>query len=293
MRKLAAILTLSAVATDSAAYGQAAGSPHIRVTDVFEVASVRPAGPQPGAGRWSGGPGSADPSRVTFTNTSLLQLCRIALNAPNDFQLAAPPWAESQRFDIVATMQPDTKSEQYRKMLQNLLVERFGLVFHTEERTIPGYDLVVGKKGIKLKDVVLEPSAAPNDPAGRSGATVNQNRRFRFYPDGQVKILARDHNMEGIVQICQNRTHKPVTDKTGLQGRYDFDLSYSDTPASMPASEPSGTAAGPAGPALSLDVPAFGFLGAIEAQLGLRLEAKKQLVDIVIIDRLERAPTEN
>ena len=120
----------------------------------FDVASVKPAGPLVmGQKTKSGGPGTPEPGRVTFTHVPLSYLLAQAYDVWED-QVTGPAWLSdwSHAFTIVATMSPTTTPEQYRFMLQNLLAERFGVRVHRERQTRPGYELVVAEGGPKLEE---------------------------------------------------------------------------------------------------------------------------------------------
>src|SRR5690242_14981596 len=113
----------------------------------FDVASVKPAGPVVmGQKTKSGGPGTAEPGRVTLTHVPLAYLLTEAHDVWLD-QVSGPAWVSDwgHAFTIVATMPPSTTREQYRVMLQNLLAERFGVRVHIERQTRSGYELVVAE----------------------------------------------------------------------------------------------------------------------------------------------------
>ena len=153
--------------TSCAAFGQAAAE-----SPTFEVASVKPAEPQTGMGirvMMRGGPGSADPGQITYSNVSLKNVLTIAY-AVKGYQINGPKWLDSERFDIVAKIAKGATKEQFQLMLQNLLAERFKLTLHHETKELPMYALVVGKSGPKLKESVEEDPAAGAGSPGGSGA---------------------------------------------------------------------------------------------------------------------------
>src|SRR3954471_3836673 len=113
----------------------------------FEVASIKAAAPQT-EGRFMVRMGG-DPGRIDYTNVSLRDLIRQAY-AVKDYQVVAPDWTNSARFDVQAKLPPDTPQEQRNMMMQALLAERFGLKIHKESKEVPVYSLVVGKNGPKL-----------------------------------------------------------------------------------------------------------------------------------------------
>jgi len=132
----------------------------------FEVASVKPAAPQAGRGMMRGmrgGPGTPDPTRITYTNATLTMLLTMAYNVKR-YQITAPAWFDSEGYDITAKIPEGTPMAQFRVMLQNLLAERFKVVLHKESKELPSYNLVVAKGGPKLKESVIDPNA-PASPA--------------------------------------------------------------------------------------------------------------------------------
>jgi uncharacterized protein (TIGR03435 family) len=128
----------------------------------FEVASVKPTQHGRNAEGWSRS--SVDipsPGRLVAENSSLDELIRFAYSL-QDYQVSGPVWLndDSESFDILASAPPDTPKAQIRVMLQNLLMERFQLAAHRENKVLPIFELVVGKNGPKLRAA---------DPAGRKG----------------------------------------------------------------------------------------------------------------------------
>src|SRR5579862_3901125 len=123
----------------------------------FEVASVHPAGQKPpglfpAAGKVTGGPGTADPTRITYTWALVRVLLMDSFGVPLD-QITGSDWVMGQdaRFDITANVPAGATKDQAREMLLNLLKERFHLTFHTEKKDFDLYTLVVAKGGPKLK----------------------------------------------------------------------------------------------------------------------------------------------
>src|SRR5580698_1499923 len=142
MRKAMALGFLTA-----AAFGQTA----------FEVASVRPVPDTgyPGQGISRGGPGTADPGRLTFEHATLKLLVMHAYGL-QDFQVSGTDWIGTERFDVAATIPAGATKDQVNLMLQNLLAERFKLKLHRESRIFAVYELTVGKGGSKMR-------VSPND----------------------------------------------------------------------------------------------------------------------------------
>jgi len=197
----------------------------------FEVASVKPAAPQAGArvliGR-QGGPGTPDPTRITYTNTALKQFILVAYNL-KPYQITGPDWLDTERFDIVAKVPAGATKEQANVMMQNLLVDRFKLSFHTVTKELPLYELVVGKNGHKLKPPVKDTSAAapsPDSGPGRGGPPPLGKDGFPVIPPGgrgmmmmsmggPLKIAANLQSMTDLADMLANQVGTPVVDKTG------------------------------------------------------------------------------
>jgi len=191
------------------------------------------------------------------------------------------------RFIIQAKIPEGTTRDQFYQMLQNMLVERFGLKFHRDEKEVQGYQLVVAKNGPKFKEsgpeapkeatpsggsrpgvigpTPLGPDGFPVVPPGVSGSWMSFNR-------------ARDQwlrtSMQKFATQLDYHVGKPVVDATGLKGTYDLFLHWVPDQDLPDASGPT-------------------IFAALQDQLGLKLEPKKVVVPIVIVDHAEKVPTEN
>lgn len=290
----------------------------------FEVASIKPSPPPSGGmfrmGGLSGGPGTADPSQVKFNGATLAILLMQAYNVKR-FQITGPDWMNAAQFDIVAKVPPGATKDDVRVMLQNLLAERFQMKVHLEKKEMQAYALVVGKGGVKMKP---SPDAPPADPAavpaGLPGPPKMDRNGFPVLPPGgngatlmmftgsQMRMTATRRSMANICDFLSGQLSKPVVDQTGLTGIYDFNMEFAQdgplmgpggAPMPPPPPPPPGASAGMAGgapagasPAGAGD-PAPTLIGAVQDQLGLKLEPKKLPVDIVVVDHAEKTPTEN
>jgi len=291
----------------------------------FEVASIKPS-PPPEMGMMRvgsrGGPGTGDPTRFTASNFSLSNLVTLAYDL-RPYQLTAPSWLNSERFDIVAKVPPGATKEQFRVMLQNLLAERFKLVMHREKKELPMFELVVGKGGPKLKEsedqADSEPAAgAPppmpggpmQDKMGKDGfPEMPAGRTMTMMMPGRARMTAYKQTMEALATRLSMSAGRPVMDGTGLKKKYDFTLTYAPESTGMGPmgmASPSGgggmamvgTAGGPVGGPMpdhtAADAEPLPTLAtALQEQLGLKLESKKGPVDIVVVDKIEKVPTEN
>jgi uncharacterized protein (TIGR03435 family) len=252
------------------AFGQ---SPAAQVS--FEVASVKPAAAPP-SGRGGfivrGGPGSSDPVLATFANIDLFSLVAMAYGVRRH-QVSAPDWLKTARFDITARVPAQTTEEQYRLMLQDLLAERFRLTLHHDQKELQVYELVVAKDGPRLEESKIEPAGANSGlqpPPPMSSPPLGYQ--------GPVNVILGTASMERMINVLSGLLDEPVIDGTGLKGTYDIKLH------ALVASHPS--ADGSAGEAPEL-------FEALHEQLGLRLVRKKRSIDVLVIDRMERTPTEN
>lgn len=245
----------------------------------FEVASVKPApppGPARPAGRQiHGGPGSPDPGTITYINMDLLSLVTMAYDA-HAYQVVGPDWLISTRFDIAAKLPRRTTLAQFRAMLQNLLADRFKLSVHRDQKQFQGFDLTVAKGGPKLTKSTETSVSTAGDGGPQPPPTPPQP------PPGYAGVIALRLNrssMEHFAEFLSGVLGQPVHDVTGLTDTYDIQVRYSLAglqPEVSPGED-------------SLPTP----LEALQQQLGLKLVPRKETVSLVVIDRIEKTPTEN
>jgi uncharacterized protein (TIGR03435 family) len=247
---------------------------------MFEVASVRLSGPKSVRGS-DGGPGSKDPTRYTFGRASLHDLILIAYHVEL-FQVSSKRPLDRDEFDLVAKVPAGTTKEQFQAMLRNLLVERFHMKLHIETRNFPAFELVLAKGGTKLGTEAATKLASRGDfpqlTQGKPGL-IARNSMIR----GQTITLIRglQQPVSRLVEILRTAEPRPVVDKTGLGGSYDFTLEFStDLPHGTVdfAAEPPGV------PDLNT---------ALRDHLGLQLIAKRLPFDVVVVESFDRLPTEN
>jgi uncharacterized protein (TIGR03435 family) len=211
----------------------------------FEAASVRPASQLKGGDQqvgMSGGPGTANPGQFRASGASIWTLILLAYHI-SQYQVVGPEWLKSSRFDVLAKVPGKATSEEFNMMFQNLLVERFKLTSHRERRELPVYNLVVAKGGPKLKKVVDDPQAKNDDtalPAASAPAkyTLGDDGYPALRPEpgatsgtamadnGRVTDWMGKLTMEQFATIMSSRTGRPVTNRTGLQGRYDITIRF-------------------------------------------------------------------
>jgi uncharacterized protein (TIGR03435 family) len=257
----------------------------------------------------TGGPGTNSPGRFSCAGVNLKPLLLRAYDLMS-YQLEGPPSIDSDRFDIDAKIPPGTTKEQFNLMLQNLLVERFGLAVHRETRELPIYELVVAKGGLKMKEAEKAPAGAqtPPEPSADGGPpnlhmTRNKDRLPEFPPgvpgmlalpvSGGAWVTARMQTIANLLQMLQSQIGRPVVDKTGVTGIYDFNLRFAPESAGAGGA---GSAASAEPPSVALSAasdPAPSLFTAFESQLGLKLEPKKGPVEMLVVNHVNRTPTEN
>jgi uncharacterized protein (TIGR03435 family) len=238
----------------------------------FEVASLKPSSPQ-SENRLEGGPGTSDPLRFTYTSATLEDLVATAWKLEY-FQISSKESIDRDHFDLIAKIPPGAGKEQFRLMLQTLLVERFRLKFHTEHRQFAGYALVIAKSGFKPQQAPAggEFPERPDKP----GITANHFLRNGYEI---VRMRGRQMPISKIAGAIDVPGDGPVVDQTGLTGTYDFTLEYA-----YPLSEAQ---------AISEAPPASSVFAAVQQQLGLRLVPKRVPFTVVVIDSFDRVPSEN
>jgi uncharacterized protein (TIGR03435 family) len=242
-----------------------ASSPDARLL-AFDVVSIK---------RNNSGPGPVmivspmDSDEILVRNASPRLIIGEAYGIPLHDQIAGlPDWADSEAYDMTAKVaEPDLAA--FRKllpmqrspMLQTVLANRFHLICHLETKTLPALALVVAKGGPKLKQV--EPRILPNGRKEPGGIDSTRNR-----------LTATGASMLPLLHFLQRQLGRPVVDRTGLTGNYDFKLTWTPDPGTIAA--PADAESGPS------------VFTAIQEQLGLRLEPVKTPVQILVVDHIER-----
>jgi bla regulator protein blaR1 len=199
-------------------------------------------------------------NRYTMFHTMLKSLISTAYGVPYNKILGGPAWLDSQHYDLSAKAPGDARitKKQMEPMLQELLKERLHLTVHSERRIVPGYAMVIAKGGSKLK---------PNTGAPFLGM------------DAGFELRWQNVSPELIAHLVESKLKQPVVDKTGLTGTYDFHLIFTRDREDYPN-----------------DVPHADFgdiFNAIQAQLGLRLVKQQVPGEYLVIDHVERVPSEN
>ncbi len=279
------ILTLGAAFTVCAAggFGQGRGElsqvPLVVPADKlpeFDVADIQPAkdtGARPNAQFLPGG-------RLQFSSLPLKFMILAAWGWENDEGrvTGGPAWMNSEQFNIVAKAPPDSSIDILRLMLRAVLVKRFGLEAHIEDKVMPVYALTRGKGEPKLK-----PSA------GEGKADCH-----RSMDDGVLNAtcsyLTMDEFANSLRGMAPAYVDKPVVNLTDLKGQFDFKVSWTPRGALLGTNAPGGDGTAPVAPE-----PTAGGLTIFESvdkSLGLKLEAARHAIPVVAVDRVNRTPTE-
>jgi uncharacterized protein (TIGR03435 family) len=239
----------------------------------FEVATVKPTAPD-----WQGGAyfTMQGGHRFIVQNYTLKALIGAAWNLNPRLISGGPTWAGSDHYDVVAgtpgELSPDT--DEQMSMLRTLLANRFKLTFHREQKELSIYALTVANGGPKIKQSDALPSG------------VRQALVFRLFPERRALLPARDATMAEFASVLQRGPlDRPVVNKTGLAGRYDFSLDWAPDESAF-----GGLIAGRQ--PLPDDAAEPDLFTAVQQQLGLKLEATRGPVVTFVIDQAER-PSEN
>jgi uncharacterized protein (TIGR03435 family) len=283
----------------AAAFGQ------LSETLTFEVASVKPSDPVPPNGRVffgppRGGPGTQDPTRITWTYATLNNFLMMAYDVPS-YQLSGPDWLGTQRYDVTANVPAGANKEQVRAMWRSLLAERFRVVLHHESKEFQVEELVIGKSGHKLKESAEDPIAAQQagPPSFQNGELASPGlvTSIAMGPHGPTAhAAAKAQPLSKLTAMLANQLHRPVLDKTGLAGIYDFTLDFTPDLNGTPIpGRPAASGVGPAStnPGDDIAEPSPDLAGAVQRQLGLRLVGSRAKLDVIVIDKAEKVPTGN
>jgi uncharacterized protein (TIGR03435 family) len=233
----------------------------------FEVASIKTTPSDWRGGRWIR---MQSVHQFAARNHTLKTLLAAAFNVSPQAISGGPSWVDSDRYDILAKTPGEAlpNLNEQMAMLRKLLTDRFTLTFHRESRELPIFALTVARGGSKLKESTASPDAPPEGPPPLI---------FMVAPD-LIRLPGRSATIAELASVMQRvALDKPVVDRTGLPAKYDFDLEWT----------PDETQFGGAFPGSSDASAKPGLFAAIQQQLGLRLEATKGPVDVLVIDHVE------
>ena len=260
VNRLAALVVLAALELSSHRWIVFAQTP------AFEVASVKIHKDGGGTTR------EIEPGRMRYLNITLGEFIMMAYGVKR-YQITGPDWAvnnaSSDRYDIVAKAAGGDPPGRIRQMIGPLLSERFKLQLHRETRELPVFALTVAKGGPKFKE----------GDGGESSA----------YPDGKGGISFRNYPIDALATLLSNMpaVGRAVVDRTGLSGKYTF-------AANLSGAAP-GASVGDIKKSIGADVDPVSspILSNLQLQLGLKLDAAKVPMEMIVIDHAEKTPTED
>ncbi|HTX38206.1 MAG TPA: TIGR03435 family protein [Bryobacteraceae bacterium] len=280
---------LAAAVAACGVFGQSADAPR------FAVASIKPNAQGPADFR------GADPVRILPGGRLLVERAALRYFIQNaygvkPFQLlGGPGWIDSTYYDIDAKAEGNPSPSEMRRMMQVLLEDRFHLKVRRETRQLPVYDLTVAKSGLKLPPskpgscLSPDPDAPPLPPA--PGRPAPCGHILMMVSPAGARMIGGQASMAELVRILSNVLGRMVIDKTGFTGTFDVHLEFSpdDSLGGLP------TPAGPNDPRVPT-VPADPnhptLFGALAEQFGIKVEAAKGPVEVIVIDQVER-PSSN
>jgi uncharacterized protein (TIGR03435 family) len=239
----------------------------------FEAASVKPnLSKEPGIMR------RPSPGRVFYGNAPIHVVVEEAYGVRPDHVLNYPSWADKETFDITATYSAN-QQRQVPLMLQTLLDERFSLRLHREMREMPVYELVRARTDGPLGPRI-RPSAAEclPKPGERSPCTL-------LIQEGRFRGIGTNWGDGRVLTLNIGVWDRPIIDRTGLSGSFDIDLEWTPDPAQARSTDAAARAAAAVAATPGERVSIF---TALQEQLGLRLQAARASLEVLVIDRLER-----
>jgi uncharacterized protein (TIGR03435 family) len=241
----------------------------------FEVADVRPSRPDEKE-NFTMVDGRIDAKAIT-----LKDLIEFAWNLEDDTLTGGEKWLGAERFDVVAKSAPTASVDTLRRMLQALLVERFGLKVHEDRQPATVYALTAVKP--KLRNA---------DPAERSTCNMSLVDAERVYTCQNVTMA---QFAERLRDVAAGYLQHPVVDLTGLKGSYDFTVTWAPQNRVYGRGGPPASQTGTYGPAPASADPSgeLTVFEAVDRQLGLRLAVQKHPMPVIVIDHVERKPAEN
>jgi uncharacterized protein (TIGR03435 family) len=220
----------------------------------FEVAAIKPSNPND-----TGDGFHLDGRQIYIENQTLEKLLLFAYGVHPKQVVDGPEWLATERYDIKgvpdAPGQPSLK--QMQEMVQKLLADRFALKFHREQRELSVYAITVAKGEPKLTKNTTNPDGQMDENGSGSGTSTS--------------LKFTNTSMSEFGMVMQFMGDRPMVDRTGLAGRYDFVLryTYDETKVTDPNAPP-------------------GLFTAIQEQLGLKLDAVKAPAEVLVVDKVER-----
>jgi len=280
----------------------------------------------------TGGPGSADPGRINYEFVNLRQVLAQAYGVKS-YQISGPSTLDTERYNITAKVPAGTTKDQFGVMLQNLVADRFKMTVHREKKELSSYALVVAKGGVKMKVAAEDPAGSDAPPpsfGGSAGSPARLNMGKDGFPEmpkgigrggvammmmpGKMRMSGSGQTIARLCETLERQLDRAVVDMTELTAKYDFTLTFEPEQSKMmaglgrgPVGGPGAGSAGSGGGGVTIGGPGGGgpdmhnadaetppnLFTAVQEQLGLKLEPRKILTELVVIDHLEKAPIEN
>jgi len=254
---LSALITVQCVKAQEPAAGADTTKPTKMPRDAdpgWEVATVKPSSPSDKGDRIH-----LHGRHWTFERETAEMMLLIGYNVHKSQIAGAPAWVKTQQWDVdgLADVDGEPNLSQLQSMVRKVLVERFGLKLHREQREMPVFALTVGKGGPKLTVNTSDPNGLM-DQENRGGSTWRMEQ-------------LKNTSMPELALILQFHVDRPILDQTGLKGRYDFQVKWTTDESQLP---------GPDAPP--------GLFTAIQEQLGLKLEPVRAMAPVLVVDAVER-----
>jgi len=219
------------------------------------------------------------------------------------YQISGPDWISSDRFDIAATIPAGVSTTQMPEMLQRLIEDRFQLKMHREKKDFPVYALEIAKGGLKMQAHPPDPNAANADATTPANTNVNGSAqgisidfgRGSSYTFANNRFEARKLTLANVVRALELYTDRPVVDMTGLTGTYDFTLEVTaeDYQAMLIRAAVSAGVTLPPQELRLLDGASIPSLFDALQKVGLKLDARKAPLDVIVVDDARKTPTDN
>lgn len=221
---------------------------------MFDVISIRPV-----TSVRNSSPTNIDRGSLTAYNISIRRLIQAAFDVRDYQMLNTPGWIDGARYDVLAKSDSatDLTDKQMAPMIQNLFKDRFNFRYHRETRDLSGYLLIAANGGPKLK---------------KSEADSGSRTNITNYNSGKVSIEAAKISMAHLAVVLDGLLKQPVVDGSGVRGDYDLKLEYDS--------------------GLNADSPVPSLFTALQQQLGLRLQARKAPVEMIVVENVSK-PSEN
>ena len=217
----------------------------------FAVATIRPSAAQ--VQFESDGETKVLPGTLRMRDVSI-QTCIKWAYGVQRAQVIGPGLLTSEKYDITAKTDEPATEAQMKEMMQGLLTERFGLAFHREKRELKSYALMVAKTGPKMRE------AMPEEVPDRRNSAMG--------------TVARATTMQEFADFLGGPVEKPVIDKTGLPGRWDFAFDFTKYLVDQPK---------------GLDDYLLVLNETLQGEVGLRLVPEKDVVEVMVVDKVSRA----